>query len=71
MQNKKAAMITCCADHGGTGYRRLAYRMLDEDVAAVSLSSVYFLLLKTGRLRSSQAQPSRKGQGFHQPQRLH
>ena len=70
-ENEKAAIITYYADHRTTGYRRLAYMMLDEDVAAVSPSSVYRLLLETGLLRLSQAQPSSKGQGFHQPERPH
>ena len=69
--DEKAAIINYYADHRSTGYRRLAYMMLDEEVAAVSPSSVYRLLLETGLLRPAQGQPSTKGQGFHQPDRPH
>lgn len=68
---EKAAIIDYYADHRQTGYRRLAYMMLDEEVAAVSPSSVYRVLSEAGLLRLSLAQPSSKGQGFDQPERPH
>ena len=68
---EKAAIISYYADHRQTGYRRLTYMMLDEDVAAVSPSSVYRVLLSAGLLPPTTAQPSQKGQGFNQPQRPH
>ncbi len=47
------------------GYRRLNYRMLDEDVAAVSPSSVYRLLKAEGLLNQwSTVKTSSKGNGF-------
>ena len=70
-ESEKAAIITYYTDHRQTGYRRLAYMMLDENVAAVSPSSVYRLLSTTGLLRSTTAEPSKKGQGFTQPERAH
>lgn len=70
-EKEKAAIINYYADHPQTGYRRLTYMMLDEDVAAVSPSSVYRVLLDAGLLRSTTAQPTSKGQGFNQPQRPH
>lgn len=69
--SEKAAIVNYYADHRSTGYRRLAYMMLDEDVVATSPSSVYRWLLAAGLLRPSQAQPSSKGQGFRQPERPH
>lgn len=69
--SEKAAIVNYYADHRSTGYRRLAYMMLDEDVVAASPSSVYRWLLEAGLLRPSQAQPSSKGQGFRQPERPH
>ncbi len=70
-EDEKAAIVCYFANHRNTGYRRLAYMMLDEDVAAVSPSSVYRVLLNAGLLRPTQAKPSSKGQGFNQPKRLH
>ncbi len=68
---EKAAIVNYYADHRQTGYRRLTYMMLDENVAAVSPSSAYRVLLETGLLRSVDTQSSTKGQGFNQPKRPH
>jgi len=53
------------------GYRRLAFMMLDQDVAAVSPSSVYRVLREAGLLRRWAGKSSKKGQGFRQPSRPH
>jgi len=45
--------------------------MLDEDVVAVSPSSVYRVLKNHGFLRAVQRDNSRKGQGFNQPSQSH
>mgnify|MGYP000191536503 FL=1 len=45
--------------------------MLDEDVVAVSPSSVYRVLKRTGLLASASKSLSKKGKGFHQPGRPH
>ena len=68
---EKAAIINYYVDHQSTGYRRLAYMMLDEDVAAVSPSSVYRVLSEAGLLRSGVPCSSSKGQGFEQPEQPH
>ena len=68
---EKAAIVLYFGSHRNTGYRRLAYMMLDEDVVAISPSSVYRVLLAAGLIRPSQAWPSSKGQGFKQPTRPH
>jgi putative transposase len=52
------------------GYRRLTFMMLDQDVVAVSPSSVYRVLSQAGRL-SRGGKPSAKGTGFVQPTRPH
>ena len=70
-ESEKAAIVNYYADQRQTGYRRLAYMMLDADVVAVSPSSVYRVLLDCGMLRPTTAQPSSKGQGFHQPVQPH
>jgi putative transposase len=45
--------------------------MLDRDVAAASPSSVYRVLKAAGRIGRSTNKPSKKGTGFHQPQKAH
>jgi len=45
--------------------------MLDEDVVAVSPSTVYRVLKQAGRLDRRRWSPSKKGRGFVQPQRAH
>ena len=53
------------------GYRRLAFMMLDEDVVAVSPSSVYRVLKSEGLLQRWNRKPSSKGQGFKGPSQPH
>jgi transposase InsO family protein len=57
--------------HSLEGYRRLAFMMLDEDVVAVSPSTVYRTLKTAGRLDHRQFSPSQKGTGFVQPLAAH
>jgi putative transposase len=53
------------------GYRRLAFMMLDRDVAAASPTSVYRVLKAAGRIGRFAGKPSQKGRGFTQPLRPH
>jgi putative transposase len=53
------------------GYRRLAFMMIDQDIVAVSPSSVYRVLSGAGLLDRWNAKPSKKGTGFVQPLRPH
>lgn len=54
--------------HIGEGYRRLTYMMLDENVVAVSPSSVYRVLKRAGMLNKwNKVKNSGKGRGFEQP----
>lgn len=53
------------------GYRRLTFMMLDEDVVAVSPSSVYRVLKKHGLLARWAPKVTQKGTGFVQPLRPH
>jgi putative transposase len=53
------------------GYRRLTFMMLDQDVVAVSPSSVYRVLHAAGLLDRWNKRPSKKGTGFVQPLRAH
>ena len=57
--------------HSLDGYRRLAFMMLDDDVVAVSPSTVYRTLKTAGRLDHRQFSPSKKGTGFVQPLTAH
>ena len=54
-------------DHPTEGYRRLTYMMMDQDLVAVSPSSVYRVLRDAGLMRPWNGKPSRKGTGFVQP----
>jgi transposase InsO family protein len=53
--------------HPLDGYRRLTFMMLDDDVVAVSPSTVYRTLQAAGRLDHRRFAPSKKGTGFVQP----
>jgi len=68
---EKQAIIDYYRLHPEEGYRRLAFMMLDEDVVAVSPSSVYRVLKAAGLLASTSKSPSRKGKGFEQPLAAH
>ncbi len=57
--------------HRDEGYRRLAFMMLDEDVVAVSPSTVYRVLSEAGLLRRWNGKSSSKGNGFEGPCRAH
>jgi transposase InsO family protein len=68
---EKQAIIRFSFEYPLEGYRRLAFMMLDRDVAAVSPSSVYRVLKAAGRIGRSTNKPSKKGSGFHQPKKAH
>lgn len=68
---EKSAIEAYARQHPQQGYRRLSYMMLDENVVAVSPSSVYRLLKQAGLLQCWLGKPSRKGQGFVQPVQPH
>jgi putative transposase len=53
------------------GYRRLTFMMIDQDVVAVSPSSVYRVLAGAGLLDRWNVKPSKKGTGCVQPLRAH
>lgn len=57
--------------HPHEGYRRLTFMMLDNDVVAVSPSSVYRVLKKAGFLQRWAPEPTQKGSGFVQPLKPH
>ena len=65
------AIIAYRYQHLTEGYRRLTYQMLDENVVAVSPSSVYRALKAYGLLLTTWRHQKARGSGFHQPSRPH
>jgi len=68
---EREAVVNFHVSHPLEGYRRLTFMMLDDDVAAVSPSSVYRVLKQAGRLDRHFWVPSKKGTGFAQPLQAH
>lgn len=69
---QEEAIVQYRRTHEFDGYRRLCYQMLDEDVVAVSPSTVY-RVLKRHNLLSRWNKPEKKSKkiGFDQPQKTH
>jgi transposase InsO family protein len=70
-EEEKQAILDYERQYPLEGYRRLAFMMLDEDVAAASPASVYRVLKAANRLGRPSPSNERKGKGFHQPDRPH
>lgn len=68
---EKQAIIDFYLGHPLEGYRRLTFMMLDQDVVAVSPSSVYRVLSAADLLRRWNGKSSKKGTGFVQPLKPH
>jgi putative transposase len=68
---EKQAILAYEREYPLEGYRRLAFMMLDDDVAAASPTSVYRVLKSADRLGRPSPSNERKGKGFHQPSRPH
>jgi putative transposase len=64
---EKKAIVDYHDRHPLDGYRRLAFMMLDDDIVAVSPSSVYRVLKAENRLDRKFVSPTKKGTGFVQP----
>jgi len=67
LDGEKAAIRAYQQEHPEEGYRRLAYMMLDANVAAASPSSVYRVLKDADQLRRNRNCSSPRGRGFVQP----
>jgi transposase InsO family protein len=70
-EREKKSILEYYKQHQDEGYRRLAFMMLDDDVVAVSPSSVYRVLVNVGVMRKWDRKLSKKGTGFVQPLRPH
>ena len=68
---ERQAIINYYADNPLEGCRRLTYMMMDEDIVAVSPSSVYRVLSNAGLLNRWNRTQSKKGTGFQQPLKPH
>jgi len=67
---EREAVLAYYDAHPQEGYRRLTFMMLDEDVVAVSPTTVWRVLNQAGRLRRWNG-TTRKGTGFEQPLKPH
>lgn len=66
------AIIAYRHEHPREGYRPLTYKMLDDDIVAVSPASVYRVLHNAGLLwPNAKKHAKAKGRGFEQPQKPH
>lgn len=70
-ESEREAIVEFRTRHPLEGYRRLAYMMIDADVAYASPSTVYRVLKQQGLLSRTAPGPSKKGTGFDQPTRPH
>lgn len=69
---ERKAIIAFAQNNPTQGYRRLTYKMIDQDVVCCSPSSVYRVLKRAGLLNKwNQIRTSSKGSGFRQPERPH
>jgi transposase InsO family protein len=69
--DEKQAVVDYYRDNPLEGYRRLCYMMMDDDIVAVSPSSVYRVLSNAGLLNRWNRKESKKGTGFVQPLKAH
>jgi len=71
-EREKEAIIKYARSNEEEGYRRLCYRMIDEDIAYASPSTVYRVLKEEGLLNGYiTRKESKKGHGYVQPERPH
>lgn len=69
---EKEAIIVYAKSHPVEGYRRLTYKMIDDNVVAVSPATTYRILKAAGLLnRWNKVKRSSKGGGFDQPTAPH
>lgn len=71
LPEEKEAVLEYFKTREYEGYRRMAYRMIDEDIACLSPSTVYRILKKAGLLIRWNQGESKKGTGFKGPDRPH
>lgn len=70
-EHEKQKIVQFHFENPLNGYRRLAYMMIDQDIAYASPATVYRILKAAGLLDKGKKVPSAKGQGFLQPTAPH
>ena len=65
------AIIKYRLQHLDEGYRRLCFMMIDENIVAVSPTSIYRVLKSAGLLTVQWRHHKAKGSGFIQPTKPH
>jgi transposase InsO family protein len=68
---EKAEIVRYYLSHPGEGYRRVTYMMMDEDIVAVSPSTVYRVLKEAGVMRKWGRNGGKGGKGYIQPGGAH
>ncbi len=68
---EKQAIISFYLKHQEEGCRRLTFRMLDDNIVAVSPATTYRVLKEAGLMRQWNRRESKKGTGFRQPSKAH
>lgn len=68
---EKSAVIEYYQKKSSEGYRAVTYMMIDEDIAFMSPSTVYRILVEANLMRSRKKLKSKKGTGFDQPLKVH
>ncbi len=70
-ESEKLAAVEFYKQHYEEGYRAIAYRMIDQNVAFMSPSSLYRVLVDYGIMRTKSVKVNKKGTGFVQPLEPH
>lgn len=68
---EKQAILAFHAEHPTDGYRRITYRLMDDDLVAASPATVYRVLKQAGCFERWNCKTSKKGAGFVQPLAAH
>lgn len=71
LAEERQAILDFHARNPLEGYRRLTYMMMDQDIVAVSPTTVYRVLHAEQRLDRWQRTATKKGLGFDQPEHAH
>jgi transposase InsO family protein len=71
LAEEESLIVNYCSGRIIDGYRRESYKMLDENIVAVSPSTVYRVLEKHGLLNHWNPAKVPKSKGFTQPTKVH
>lgn len=71
LDEERRAIIAYAKDHPCENHRQLTYRMIDENIVAVSPSTTYRVLKSSGHFNRWVITPEPHKKGFDQPTRVH